>query len=214
MLRRSLTPLMILIVIACLDMLSYFELIPSKAVAFDAVSTWLSTNGILFVGLLAFLENVAIANVYFPGSVAILAAMHGASGDVGTIMTVWIVVTVFGLVGQTTTYLLASTVFAKLDVTKKGIEELRPWTLAFGSYWHPHLASMTCLTFASSGLPLRKFLVISLAASSAWNAFWTLFVLSFGNIFAEGPMGSVLVYSYLIVWILLSVGSGQTSKPK
>ncbi|MCG7493300.1 hypothetical protein [Thalassobius sp. Cn5-15] len=193
--------------ISIVDLLSYFSVLPSKVVAFEALSSWLATNGLLLVGVLSFLENIAVANAYFPGSVAILAAMHGASSDYALILEVWLIVTVGGIAGQIVTFKFGGALlsrFSSRDAVGSNKAKVRPLALALSSFWHPHLASIACLRLAEIKMPTINFIGVSIVASSAWNTFWTVFVINFGNIFAEGIVGSALVYGYLLVWIALA----------
>jgi membrane protein DedA with SNARE-associated domain len=96
--RSELTlPLALLAVMVLTDGLAFCGVLPGKSGALSAISIWLATGGVAYIYIIAFLENVAFLNFYFPGSIAILAAMAGTGGDVSRVAAVWLLVT-FGAV--------------------------------------------------------------------------------------------------------------------
>ena len=206
--NRLFFPLTALAIILLLDIGAHLQWLPSKSVLFIALSSWLADDGKIFVSLLSLIENVAFVNTYFPGSVAILAAMVGTSGELEKVLLVWLAATIGAVVGQFITFYFGAR-FMKLwpqdNISDRNTESMVSTLLiTLSSFWHPHLASMACLSMASSRIDSKTFLIAAAIASAFWNIFWLAFVLMFGNIFAEGSIGNILVYTYLIVWIMIA----------
>jgi len=203
-------PIVILAILVALDFFTWKNILPSKLVMFNTVADWLANGGLPFVFALSLIENVAFVNVYFPGSIAILAAMVGTEGDFERVLAVWSIISIGAVVGQSATFFAASQLIHTFSKVSKGQplykNKLGMWLrLGLSSFWHPHLASMACLSMAEASVPLRYFLLVSVVCTSLWNAFWAVFVLWFGNIFVDGYTGTILVYLYLVGWIIIRI---------
>ncbi|WP_209596948.1 hypothetical protein [Ruegeria sp. HKCCSP351] len=207
---NSLVPLSILAFLVLTDFLAWLGYIPNKLEAFSFLASWLAENGLVFVFFLAIIENAAVLNVYFPGSIAILTAMAGAVGSLHRILSVWFVVTLGSLVGLSLTFLVAKAVLKSKRRSSGDVGQAvfleKHWIItALTSFWHPHVASLTCILLAQKSASFWNFLRIAAFGNMFWNSFWTVIVLTVGNVFSEGLAGLVLVYSYLIVWLIYSL---------
>lgn len=210
-LKTPRTPVVFLGVLLLVDALAYLQLTPTKSAIFLFLSEWLAGAGLPTVFFISLIENIPLANVYFPGSIAILASMAGAAGDIPRIVLVWAVVSCGALLGQLLIFVMGARIsrfLRKNDVTAKSANEVDQrnlFLLGLTSFWHPHLASMACLAMIDLGVGFRRFATVSIFWTCTWNILWTFFVLSFGNIFSEGSLGFLLVYLFLIAWILISI---------
>ncbi|EBA12664.1 DedA family protein [Roseobacter sp. CCS2] len=209
------TPLALLTILLSLDALTFLGLLPSKTILFASLSEWLAGSGLAFVLLVSFIENIPILNVYFPGSITILAAMAGTSGDPLKVFAVWGVVSLGAVAGQFLLFAVGMRFIKRsqaLNQPHQRVEKMNykgPILLGLTSFWHPHLASMACLAMIEANVKFKRFATISIVWTCTWNIFWTFFVLLFGNIFSEGFLGFLLVYLFLVIWIVFLL----TKKP-
>lgn len=211
------TPFSLIAILVTIDALAWMGVLPQKSDMFMSLSAWLAGGGILFILILAIIENVAIVNVYFPGSIAILAAMAGSAGEPTAVLRVWIVVTCGYVIGLSITYWVVRLFFSPSGparesnfASNRGL--LSSARKALFTFWHPHLASLTAIVLAQRGCSYSSFAIIASSCAALWNAIWTCVILAFGNIFSESGVGFVLVYAYLFVWLVWSLmGAGRTS---
>lgn len=213
-LSKSRLPLSILSFLLFTDFLAWLGYLPSKLESFSFLATWLAENGVVFVFLLALVENLALINVYFPGSIAILAAMAGAIGSWYLVFSVWLAVTAGSVLGLSITFLFATRILDRKKIASNLDESdqfiARHWiVMALTSFWHPHVASLTCILLAQKKASYWLFLRISLLGNVVWNTFWTAVVLTLGNVFAEGIGGLMLIYAYLAIWAVVSFVRGS-----
>ena len=210
--KRIRVPLALLALVLSLEALAALGILPSSDVLLSRLSRMLETWGLVVVVLFAFLENVVGFNVYFPGSVVLLAAMSLTAGNPLRAIQVWIAIVIPSIAAQQLNYVIGRVMRRSWNrsgaptATRPSFKsEKSLWLLSISTYWHPHFAAITSIECGARAVPYIKFLKSMLAASASWYVAWGLIMYFAGALFASGGNWKILIIAYLSGWIVLEV---------
>lgn len=210
---------MILLLVTVVNVLGQLGWIPSLAESTAWLGGFLERYGVVVVLPLAILENLIVLNVYFPGSIVILTAMALTAGDPRRALVMFVCIVIGSTVGQNANYwmgryggsrgpAIAERQASRADPGADGSDRRtsrRWWLVFFGTFWHPHSASLTSILAGSEGLRYKQFLIYLLSTGLAWSVFWGFTMYHFGGILEARSNLLPAVYIYVVVWILYNL---------
>ena len=211
LLKTIKAPLIILFVIIFLEILAYYQVIPTIDEITVIITDAVENSGLLVVGLISFLENLVGLNVYFPGSVIILIAMTQTAGDPQRAFVTYLVIYAFAFMAYNVNFLIGKYYFKSVDEIKEKklpyIDDKKyknMWFQFLTTFWHPHFAAVTCLYVGSKGYRYMEILKYMVVASFIWNSLWAIVLYNVGLVTKTTSLNfKGLVYLYLIGWIIL-----------
>ena len=210
LLKTIKAPLIILFVIIILEILAYYQIIPSIDEITVIITDSVEKSGLIVVGLISFLENIVGLNVYFPGSVIILIAMTQTAGDPQRAFVTYLVIYAFAFLAYNVNFLIGKYYFKSVDEIKErklmthDKKYKNMWVQFLTTFWHPHFAAVTCLYVGSKGYKYKDILKYMIVASFIWNTFWAITLYNVGLVTKTTTLNfKGLVYLYLIGWIAL-----------
>ena len=167
-----------------------------------SLRVFFQSNGLPAIGLLSLVENLVVANIYFPGSVVILLAMSLTAGNLQLAFVTFLWIIVPSAFAHAINYGIGRFGGAKVakltDGPPGGEPSMIEFALAFG---HPHTAAFVSFRAGSSRMPPKRYISRFLPVSLAWSTFWAIVMYNVG-----GSVGGVagywiyLIYAYLILW--------------
>lgn len=209
LLKTIKAPLIIFGVVICLELLAYYQIIPSTDEITLMITDSVERSGLIVVGIISFLENIVGLNVYFPGSVIILIAMAQTAGDPQRAFVTYLVIYAFAFLAYNTNYFLGRYYFKNGDKAKNKLMKPKKkyssmWVQFLTTFWHPHFAAVTCLYVGSKGYKYKEIIKYMIVASFIWNTFWAITLYNVGLVTKTTTLNlKGLVYLYLIAWIAL-----------
>jgi membrane protein DedA with SNARE-associated domain len=198
--RAIRNPLLILLLTVGFEAIAWLGWLPSQGAILESIGKWVVAYGILAVFGLSLLENVVVFNGYFPGSVAILAAMASTNGDPSAGLKVWTAIAIGSVIGQIVSFLMGRRVpSAPPD------PERRFWISALLTYWHPQLGSISSFASGAQGMNLSRFLSALIPILTLWNIFWGVLMFSFGSIIDLSQDGTWIILLLISFWIAVEL---------
>ena len=208
LLKSIKTPLIILTVIICIEILAYYRIIPSTDQLTIMITEGIENFGLIVVGLISFFENIVGLNVYFPGSVIIIIAMAQTAGDPQRAFLTYLTIYAFAFLAYNVNFLIGKYYFKNGDeLKKKNLETQKKkhtnmWIQFLTTFWHPHFAAVTCLYVGSKGYKYSEILKYMIVAGFVWNTIWAITLYNVGLVTKTTSLNlKGLVIAYLIVWI-------------
>lgn len=196
---RLLAPTSVLVLTSLWLWLVVLGLLPPLADVVLLLESFFQTYGLPVVLLTSVLENITYLNAYLPGSVVILTAMALTNGDPLLGFYTFLAIHIGANGGYQISYVLGKIL---------GKESFLPpppkarWIQAFGTYWHPHLASLTSTFMGQHNVPWRTFTATAFSTSLVYNILWAVLIYNVGNFITKaGNLLWFFVYAYLILWI-------------
>lgn len=179
-----------------LHLLGIVGAIPREDALLVGLTSWFETYGIWAIVPVALLENIAPINIYFPGSIVILAGMAITKGNPWLAFATFIAITVPSQIGQIINYRVG-----KLKATQDGCSpiSLLEFILAF---WHPQTASIASLRCGNAGWSTKVYLCRLVVVATCWHVFWAIIMYNAGGTAKSLVWLVWLFYGYLAVWII------------
>jgi membrane protein DedA with SNARE-associated domain len=197
-----------LLIVGGLALAWYLLDLPPEAELIIIIRGWLETYGTVMVLVGSLLESLLLVGLYFPGSLVIFLSVGLATSPLHALTQV-IAVSVGMFTGYLTNYYIGRYGLYKL-VLRFGLREnLTTATTkleqgatryVFYTYWNPGLAAFTATAAGITGLPLRRFLMLSIGGIVVWNTFWGLLVYGLGE-HATNLISFSVIIKLLLAWI-------------
>ena len=212
-LKRVRTQLSLLVVMSSLTLLSSIGVIPESSRVTDLLRQALDhPYGLAIIGAISFIENIVAVNVYFPGSITLIAAGAATAGDPYRAVQVFICIVVSAAVMHQINFAIGRLLSGQpVKAGHSGLRDIRDdrpvvgWLLFLATFWHPHLTAVTCVRAGQIGMPYRCFGGMFLAVFLPWELFWGIMIYQVG-IFAGSSRNVVpLVYGYIVLWLIWDV---------
>lgn len=198
--------LFLLFVIGALYVGKETRLLPSPDIIAELVKEWFERYGLPLVVSVSFLESLAGFNIYFPGSIAILAAMALTAGD--PIRAALTLTSIFipSLVAHQINFTIGRAAGRRVLGHKKVLRT----HLVIGGYmvaaWHPHFAAVAAYAAGTSGIPYLRFVSLFSPALLAWNIFWGVAMYSAGLFLEPGRALTPYFLVLILAWIAWELG--------
>lgn len=204
MLVRALLPqLVLLTLVAILYSFSLAGVIPSPQELNTTLVRLFTRYGLPFIAACSFVENLVGFNAYFPGAFTILTGMSLTAGHPKQALLTYVAIYIPAYAANLLSYLVGRCREAEAETSPPRSTQL--WSWFFLTYWHPQLATLTALAAgASATIPLKSFMLHSLASSFGWSIFWALIIYHFGLPFDVSKHFASLFVLYLLGWTLLA----------
>lgn len=212
--RRLVPPLLILLGLGALQSLMRVGILPSAAALDSTLQAWFREEGLVAVAAISAVENVAIFNFYFPGSLTILVAMASTSGDIQSAIAVFMAIVIPALVVQAVVnYGSVGYIARRMDGWQRYrlLRDMHRLTfrgllLVFGLFcWHPQFAAAATAACGAARVPARRFLVAFLPPFLVWNLFWGVLMYKRGHGgVVSGPFFGIFTV-VVAGWLLIEV---------
>lgn len=176
--------------------LAFWNVIPKEDVLLERIKSWFDLHGLGAIAAIAFLENVVAFNIYFPGSIVILAGMGMTQGNPRQAFLTFLAITIPSQLAHVLNFAIGKFRSGDRAAANVTFVEL---ILAF---WHPQTASIASLRCGDAGWPARQFFWRLPVAAFSWHTFWAV-----AMYFAGAAGGSLrwlvwLFYGYLLLWVI------------
>lgn len=198
--------LAIAIFLALVFLLTAWGVIPPPEVLIEQIVHLFNRHGLPIVAFFSFVENVVGVNAYFPGSIVILSSMALTAGNPTLAVLTFLAIFIPALFAQVFSYLLGKR-FQTDDIVNESLPPAenknansKTWLVFLSTFWHPHLAALTCIAAGSEGVAFKRFVKYLLPTSLVWNSFWGITMYTFGNFIKPNSTLVILFVVYLIVW--------------
>ena len=203
------TPLLLLILILGIEILASNKIIPSFNELSGTLKLALKEHGLIMMGPLAFLENIAGLNVYFPGSVIILTTMALTGGDPIKGLLTYIIYYASAFAAYHVNFFFGRAFRKKGNVNSSAqtaqMNRAKMWVRFLTTFWHPQTASLTCVHVGSDGYRYSQIFPYLIVSSFIWNTFWGLTMYYVGIRMGSNINFDALAYIYLFGWLLISI---------
>lgn len=180
-------------------------LLPSQDALFARVEGFVSSSSAVWIILIACLEYTVAINVYFPGSIVILASMTATNGEINLVIRMFTFIITGQAVGLSISYL--SGLYARLrlnpDATTIG-ESFTQWsvaTLILATFLHPHSAALTSFNLGTQRCFVRTFAGWGIVGLLIWGSFWTWACLHGLNMIIKQTPWDIAFVAYVTLWI-------------
>ena len=191
--------------VAAVQLLAHFGILPPPAGLVEILGTRLGDGSLWFVAICAFLENIAVVTVYFPGSVVILFSMAQSHGNKMLAVKTWAVIYVCASLAYCCDYGLGR-LAKRPDMKPAGqIGSRKEVLLGLLAYWHPHVGSIFAYHQGRSRKKAAAFMTGMLVSWGAWSTAWGALMYHIGRLRPSGQVYVDLVYVCLAVWVLYEV---------
>jgi membrane protein DedA with SNARE-associated domain len=191
--------------------------LPEVGTIIERLGTWLDRGGLPLVALTSFGEGLLGVNVYFPGSVVILAAMSRTHGNPSLGIATWLTIMGSSQVTQLINFSVGLATAPRDPHAQKESPKGRTgllFAIFMTSYWHPHLAAVASYGAGSRRTPWSRFLVSMIPASFVWNSFWAVAMYFFGGLISTNTEILVPVtYAYVVGWLVVDVVRFLRARP-
>ena len=162
--RSVKVPLLLLIVMLILEVLSRANILPASDQWSLMIKSAVVKYGLLIIGPLAFLENLASFNVYFPGSIVILTTMALSAGDPGRAVRIFCIYYVCAISAYHVDYSIGLALRAKIgSVAGTSLFDRTahlPLWIRFAVFFvHPQLASILSVQIGSEGRSYKEIII-------------------------------------------------------
>jgi membrane protein DedA with SNARE-associated domain len=194
--------------VVLLKVLSELSFVPAPENLASLAIHLLSTRGLWLVMVASFAENFAGLGTYFPGSVALVAAMAATAGNPARALSTYVAVVLPAILANVLSFALGH--FTRKEAAPTASftsRKLAAWY--FGSYWHPQLAGVTAMASGAAGVTFRRFLLFFLPISVFWSIVWAVLLYNVGARLVAPSYLTVLFYLYLAGWLLWGLRSHQ-----
>ncbi len=196
-LRRILVPLSVLGMLGIIEALAAYRIVPPPENTIAAVGAFLGRASLWFILCVAFVENVLVVNVYFPGSVVILFSMAATRGSPARAVQVFAAIVVGSALAQHLNYALGR----RLSAREQKASSTKFMLLGLLSFWHPQLGSLASFQIGTAGATYAKYVRILLLSWLPWNAFWGILMYLIGSVPVTAPEFVRIMVAYLLIWI-------------
>jgi membrane protein DedA with SNARE-associated domain len=186
----------LLCAIIALWVLSRFGIIAEQTILIDQIGNWLTQRGILALWCVSVLENTVAVNTYFPGSLAILTAMASTQGDITKAVLAWVSIYLGALVGLYASYFIGRSLSTAPTIQNSKLKSAL-------TFWHPYLASISCMQFGAARIPFASFSISTLPIATFWNLFWGVAMYNFGNFLGGSQSFVYFINGYIILLFAL-----------
>lgn len=204
-------PLFSLVAFGAFYLVWIFFDMPSQEQLIVTSGEYFEKYGLITIFVSAILESVLMMGWYYPGSLVIVLGAVLAGDDLVQLSLVWLVTTlgfiisyIFNFyVGKYGWYRLISALGFReaLEKAKSQLVSYGPRAIFF-TYWHPNLAALTATAAGILSIPIRTFLLYSLAATVPYNITWTTLAYILGEK-AIDAIGPKFVLAVIAIWVLV-----------
>lgn len=202
--RYARPQLIILGAIGTLHFIAHLGAIPSPAGLNHFLQIAFKEYGVPLVAACSFLENLAIANGYFPGAFTILAGMASTSGDPARALIMYLAIFVPAVIANLLSYWIGRLAEGNNPDANKEGSRWRFWL----TYWHPQLASITAFEIGSDhSVGFSRFAMRAALPCLAWSIFWATCIYWTGTVADVGGYFWSGFILYLVVWTALRIRS-------
>ena len=198
----------IALVFGLLSYLASIRLIPNPEELVGTLSDLFAEHGLILIVACALLENIVGVNIYFPGSVVLIAAMAGTRGDAHRAIAVYFAILLPAVIAQQINYAIVRLGFlAKrqaLGIQNGSAEIPRTRRIIWWfvvTYWHPHLAAVTSVVAGQTKMPYGRFVACFLLVSLPWSVVWGFVLFLAGSRFPSPREWLIAFYVYLVGWM-------------
>lgn len=205
LIKHCRAPLTLFTAFVFISVLGWLNIIPSFEVLVQKLLNLFNEYGGIIIGPASFLENLAIVNFVFPGSIVILTAMALTAGNLHKAISIFILIWLGSLLGLLSSY-LEGKVLSRYDKKHQSNMSNEAVILqAIATFWHPQFASMKCFAFGSNNVPIRKIILEIICVNFIWNLFWGILVYNVGAVFNSAATIKYLIFAVLICWLALRI---------
>lgn len=198
-------PLVLACLLIILSIGSAFAVLPSSEEVFRGVQRLFVAHGVLMIGPISCIENLAVINLWFPGAVVILTAMALTYGDPLRAIATFIAIWIGSLIGLHVSYLGGYAISVR---SPQALNSYQPrtkrtiWLLFASTFFHPQLASASCYGLGVERARYRDVVVPLFVANLGWNLFWGITTYHFGAVISGPSAVSWLFSAYVAGWLL------------
>lgn len=201
--------LVLLLVILSLYLLSQVGVIPESSELNAILMRYLEKYGLILLLLISFLENIAGLNVYFPGSIAILASATMTAGNLPVAIKVWFAILLGSLIAHQINYLIGKH-FAfgeTMELSSSGACEKSKassirWVLFLSTFWHPHFAAMTCMSAGAKGMQYGSFVLLYSTSNVLWYIVWGCLIYNVGALVNSSMDWFPIIIACIALWAI------------
>lgn len=200
--NKSRIPAIILAIFVVVEALALIGVLPPIGVISIFLGELFHKYGLPAVFIFSFIENLAGANTYFPGSIVILTSMSMTAGNISSAILTYASITSGAFLAYNINY-----VIGRRFVRGGNSIRHKKTTLLFfmSTFWHPQFAALTCLAAGGSGQSYGHFLRVTFIAGFAWNTFWGVLMYNVGLATSANIDMVPIVFAYLVCWLLFSI---------
>jgi membrane protein DedA with SNARE-associated domain len=178
------------------------QLIPPVSDMMELVTDAFEEHGVVAVGICVVLENLVVFNLYFPGSLVILAGMASTAWQPSRAALFFGVITIFSQLTQSLNFGVG-----KYSKSKGGSAAVDVGWWEFGlAFMHPQTASLASFRSGNSDTKFQSFILKLFVCSGAWHSFWAITMYNFGTFGKkESNFFLILFFLYLVLWAGLDI---------
>lgn len=211
---HALKPQIIVIgIILILQIPASLGFIPGPNEIMDYVSNLFATHGLPLIILASFIENFAGLGTYFPGSIAILAAMALTAGHPALALLTFIAIVIPAIIANILSYFIGYYNRDKESALPfRSGKSLFMWYAA--TYWHPQLAAVSATASGGEGIKFGRYASHFLPVSLVWSIFWAVLLYNAGKVASSTSIFTPLFYCYLVGWILWDIRKHYLARKK
>lgn len=191
----------------------FFDL-PTPEEMFNLIVRFFESYGLLVVFIGALGEGVAVVNLYFPGSAAILLGVVASEGDPLQASAVVVVASCgFALAAQFN-YLIGRCGLqpllhriggrSLLERSRRKYERQGARSLFWG-YFHPNIGGLLAVAAGTGRLRWKYFSRLTVGAITFWNILWGIVVFLSARPVREVATSPYLVLAALGIWLVGAV---------
>lgn len=188
--------------------------LPDPEETYDLIVGFFAEYGLWVVAVGALGEGVAVINLYFPGSAAVLLGVVSSEGDVFRAAMVVFVASLGFIIAAHLNYAIGYYGlhpllhrFGGRRLLERGERRYRERgvrALAAG-YFHPNIGGLIAVAAGAARLQWSKFLAVTTIAIIFWNTLWGVVVYLAARPVREVATSPYLVLVALVIWLSVAV---------
>lgn len=196
-------PLLLILLLVGFDLLARLGILPPSQEVSEIINSALEIYGLIIIAPLAFLENIAGINIYFPGSIVILTTMAVSAGNPVRAVEIFLTYYVFAILAYHVDYFMGKPLRSKrIQLTSPQIlaspTNAKLWLRFLILFSHPQLASILCAQVGGEGYKYSDVIKYFLFFGFVWTLFWSVVMYSVGAITGPSIDLNILAYAYLL----------------
>lgn len=155
--------------------------LPTPEELTNTIETLFNAHGCWIVGVAAFLEGVAVINLYFPGSLVVVLGVTSSLGN-PSLAFLMVAVTILGFfLSSLLNYAIGYFGFHKLLLRiggRKWFDQTQTWHKRHGchalllAYVHPNIGGLMAMACGNARLSLLDFIRPTILSILLWNTCW------------------------------------------
>jgi len=193
-------PLFTISILLIIEFAKSIGLIPNGADFLQSIFQYLSSQGVVVVFLLSFIENLIFFGPYLPGSIAILGIMSSTHGDLLSAVSVWFAITIPAVIAQLCNFQIGRRL-PDLPVVEQSGADNRKINFIF-AYWHPYIGSIASIKSGQSRANILEFFYPMFKALLIWNLVWGVTMYNIGGSIKFSDGDSRFYILLAILWLL------------